>query len=137
MPCRSKQRRQLVLSTFAGRLVLPVALTDMLAALTQGADDRGQAELLKRFGRTQLDMPDAAAQLSEETETVTESGAREENLTQLMSASLDEARMARENGQKRGAAFIGASRTPLGHRPGVLQGHPRGFEQLGVARQSG
>ena len=95
--------------------MLPVALTDMLTALARGADDRGQAELLKRFGRALLDMPDAAARLLEETATVMESGAREENLTQLMSAALDEARMARENGQKRGAAFIEVLEEHLDH----------------------
>jgi hypothetical protein len=95
--------------------MLPSALTDMLAALAQCANDRGQAELLKRFGRALLDMPDAAAQLLEETATVTGSGAREENLAQLMSAALDEARMARENGQKRGAAFIGVLEAHLDH----------------------
>ena len=95
--------------------MLPADIETMLVALAQANDDRSLSERLKRFGRALLDMPDAAARLLDEIAAVTGSDARDEHLSQLMSAALDEARMARENGQKRGAAFIAALEEQLTH----------------------
>lgn len=86
--------------------LLPTAITRMLTSLKRDADHRVRAEQLEKFGRVLLDAPEDASDLLDEIAGMTTAGAREEKMTDLLGAALDEARMARENGQKRGATFI-------------------------------
>ena len=88
--------------------MLPTAITTMLAALEQASGPRQQADRLKTSGRALVDAPDLAAQLVDEMAGISTVGPREEQLSRLLGAALDEARMARENGQKRGAALVDA-----------------------------
>ncbi len=94
--------------------MLPTAITSMLAALDQSSAPRRQSDRLKGFGRALMDDSDLARQLVDEIAGISAAGAREEQLSQLLGAALDEARMARENGQKRGAALIDALEEQLG-----------------------
>ena len=86
--------------------MLPTSIADMADALLGSDDFADRADLLKRFGRGLLCRPQDAVELLAEAASVEGLGAREEALTQLLSAALDEARMARENGQRQGDALI-------------------------------
>lgn len=86
--------------------LLPTAITRVLTSLERDADHRVRAEQLEKFGRVLLDAPEDASDLLDEIAGMTTASAREEQMSHLLGAALDQARMARENGQKRGAAFI-------------------------------
>lgn len=94
--------------------MLPTPITNMLAVLERPSGHRPQADHLQRFGRALVDAPDLAAQLLDEMAAISMVSARDEQMSQLLGATLDEARMARENGQKRGAALIDALEGQLG-----------------------
>ena len=94
--------------------MLPTSITDMADALVDCGDDEVRADLLKRFGRDLLRRQETAAGLLEAVASVDELGGRDEALTQLLGAALDEARMARENGQGQGGALIDLLETRLG-----------------------
>ncbi|MBI1246133.1 MAG: UPF0149 family protein [Alphaproteobacteria bacterium] len=102
-----------------GSLMLPTAITNMVIALERRSDHGAQADDLKRFGRALVDAPDDAVQLLNATGGITATGTHEERMTQLLAAALDEARMARENGQRRGAAFIDALEQQLSRLAGT------------------
>ncbi|MGR3593995.1 MAG: UPF0149 family protein [Limimaricola soesokkakensis] len=87
----------------------------MLAALAQASDPKAQEAELKHFGRALLERPkDAAGLLAQMAGSASAAGAGEDRMSQLLSTGLDEARMARENGQRRGALFIEALEAQLG-----------------------
>lgn len=86
--------------------MLPISITAMLNTLTQAAQPKVQAENVTRFGRTLLEAPADAADVLEALAGTSTGGAEEENISLLLGAALDEARMARENGQRHGALFI-------------------------------
>lgn len=94
--------------------MLPGAITTMLDTLARGSGPGAQADQMKRFGRALLHAPDDAAQLLAAIAGSPTAGAREERMSRLLSSALDEARMARENGQKLGADFIAAMDDRLG-----------------------
>ncbi|WP_370160378.1 UPF0149 family protein [Limimaricola soesokkakensis] len=86
--------------------MLPPSVTTMLAALAQASDPTALAAELKRFGRVLLERPDDAAALLAQMAGSTSTGDDEECMSHLLSTVLDEARLARENGQRQGALFI-------------------------------
>uniref|UniRef100_UPI00396CF011 hypothetical protein n=1 Tax=Paracoccus sp. TaxID=267 RepID=UPI00396CF011 len=94
--------------------MLSNSITAMLTALAQDAHSRVQAETLARFGRALLAAPADAAELLGALAGISSGGADEECMSLLLSAALDEARMARENGQQQGALFIDALEAHLG-----------------------
>ncbi|WP_334062882.1 UPF0149 family protein [Limimaricola cinnabarinus] len=85
----------------------------MLTALAQASDPMAQASALKRFGRALLERQDDAAALLAQV-AGSAIGDDDERMSQLLSTVLDEARMARENGQRQGALFIDALEAQLG-----------------------
>jgi len=107
--------------------MLPTTLTDMLDALDRPSGAGPQAEPLQRFARALVDSPDLAARLLEALAGTDASGDREERMSRLLCAALDEARMARENGQRRGAVFIEALEDALARLAGngALSGRGR------------
>lgn len=94
--------------------MLPTSIADMADTLAETDDDGVRADLLKRLARGLQGRPHTAAELLEDVASVNEPGAREEALTQVLGALLDEARMARENGQSQGGALIDLLETRLG-----------------------
>ena len=94
--------------------MLSPSVTTMLTALARTPDPRALAAELKQFGRMLLEMPDDAAALLAQMAGSTTTGHDEEHMSQLLSTVLDEARMARENGQQRGALFIKSLEAQLG-----------------------
>ncbi|PHP26804.1 UPF0149 family protein [Limimaricola cinnabarinus] len=95
--------------------MLPPSIKTMLAALAQATDPKAHAAQLQRFGRALLERPDdAAALLAQTAESAAAARGDEERMSQLLGTALDEARMARENGQRRGALFIEGLETRLG-----------------------
>ncbi len=83
--------------------MLPTSVTTMLTALAKGSDHKVQAENLKRFGRALLKAPADAAEVLVAMADISTAGADEERMSHLLSAALDEARMARENLSQAGA----------------------------------
>lgn len=98
----------------SGTSMLPKSVTTMLTALAQPVDLKVRAEKLTRFGRVLLSAPADAAEVLEALAGVSTVGADEERLSYLLGAALDEARMARENGQQQGALFIDTLEAHLG-----------------------
>ncbi|WP_432256549.1 hypothetical protein [Limimaricola sp. AA108-03] len=95
--------------------MLSPSVKTMLAALAQASDPKTHAAELQRSGRALLERPyDAAGLLAQMAGRATAVGEDEERMSQLLSTVLDEARMARENGQRRGALFIDALEAQLG-----------------------
>ncbi|MGR3739124.1 MAG: UPF0149 family protein [Limimaricola soesokkakensis] len=95
--------------------MLPSSVKTTLAALAKASDPKTHAAELKHFGRALLERPkDAARFLAQMAGSAAAAGAGEDRMSQLLSTGLDEARMARENGQRRGALFIDALETQLG-----------------------
>ncbi|WP_282027144.1 hypothetical protein, partial [Limimaricola cinnabarinus] len=94
--------------------MLPPSIKTMLAALAQATDPKAHAAQLQRFGRALLERPDDAAALL--AQTAESAAARDdgERMSQLLGTALDEARMARENGQWSGALFIEGLEARLG-----------------------
>ncbi|WP_131505577.1 hypothetical protein, partial [Limimaricola cinnabarinus] len=86
----------------------------MLVALAQAPDPRAHAAELKRISRALLERPEDAAALLAQMAGSTTAGHDEEHMSQLLGTVLDEARMARENGQRRGALFIESLEAQLG-----------------------
>ena len=86
--------------------MLPTSITTMLAALARDSDPKGRADKLKRFGRALVQAPAEVAEVLEVLAGISTAGPAEERMSHLLSAALDEARMARENGQQQGARFI-------------------------------
>ncbi|MCP1167133.1 hypothetical protein [Limimaricola litoreus] len=82
--------------------MLPSSVTTMLVALAQAPDPRAHAAELKQIGRALLERPDNAAALLAQMAGSTTTGHDEKHMSKLLSTVLDEARMARENGQRRG-----------------------------------
>ncbi len=89
------------------------SVTAMLTVLAQASDSMAQASALKRFGRALLERQDDAAALLAQV-AGSAIGDDDERMSQLLSTVLDEARMARENGQRQGALFIDALEAQLG-----------------------
>jgi hypothetical protein len=89
--------------------MLPTAITRMLTELER-RDGRAPPDRIASFARALLADSDLAATLVDAVAVTGSDGAdrREEDLAALLGAALDEARMARENGQGRGAALIEA-----------------------------
>ncbi len=95
--------------------MLPPSIKTMLAALAQATDPKAHAAELQRFGRALLERPDdAAALLAQTAESAAAAKGDEERMSQLLGTALDEARMARENGQRCGALFIEGLEARLG-----------------------
>ena len=94
--------------------MLSPSVTTMLTALAQAPDPRALAAELKQFGRMLLERPDDAAALLAQMAGSTTTGHDEEQMSQLLSTVLDEARMARENGQRQAALFIVSLEAQLG-----------------------
>lgn len=93
--------------------MLPATILNMLASLEEISGHKAQVDQLKDFGQVLLDRPEDAAGLLDAIAAMTGAGVREEQVTQLLGMALDEARMARESGQNRGAAFIDAMEARL------------------------
>ena len=91
----------------------------MLGVLAEGAGPFAMADKSRRFGRDLLDAPQDASDLLAALACGDTSGPEEESLSRLLGAALDEARMARENGQQKGAVFIERLEAQLG----ALVGH--------------
>ncbi|MGR3590501.1 MAG: hypothetical protein ACU0BO_00830, partial [Limimaricola soesokkakensis] len=95
--------------------MLSSSVKTMLAALAKASDPNTHAAELQRFGRALLERPDdAAGLLAQMAGSAAGAGEDGERMSQLLSTVLDEARMARENGQRRGALFIDALEAQLG-----------------------
>lgn len=88
--------------------MLPKSVTSMLAALAQPSNPKVRAEKLTLTGRALAAAPADAAEVLAAVAGLSTVGADEECMCQLLGAALDEARMARENGQQQGAHFIDA-----------------------------
>ncbi|MGR3592204.1 MAG: UPF0149 family protein [Limimaricola soesokkakensis] len=86
----------------------------MLTALAQASEPTALAAELKRFGRVLLERPDDAAALLAQMAGSTTTGDEEERMSHLLSTVLDEARLARENGQRQGALFIEGLEAQIG-----------------------
>lgn len=95
--------------------MLSPSVKTTLAALAKASDPKTHAAELQRFGRALLERPDdAAGLLAQMAGSAAGAGEDEGRMSQLLSTVLDEARMARENGQRRGALFIDALEAQLG-----------------------
>ncbi|MGR3738084.1 MAG: hypothetical protein ACU0B9_05680, partial [Limimaricola soesokkakensis] len=95
--------------------MLSPSVKTTLAALAKASDPKTHAAELQRFGRALLERPDdAAGLLAQMACSAAGAGEDEGRMSQLLSTVLDEARMARENGQRRGALFIDALEAQLG-----------------------
>ena len=94
--------------------MLPTEITNMLAALEKRSGEGPRADRLTRFGRAVVDAPELAARLLDEMADMDMASPRDDGMVRLLGAALDEARMARENGQARGTAFISAVEEHLG-----------------------
>jgi len=79
---------------------------NMLAVIAAARDASVQGEHIARFGRKLFEAPKDAAALLEALAEVDRAGTEAEHMSRLLAAALDDARMARENGQGRGADFI-------------------------------
>lgn len=87
----------------------------MLAFLETEPREHVQDDALRQFGRGISEAPDEGAQLLAEIASIDATGPHEERLSVLFTSALDEARMAMENGQARGRAFIAAVEDRLAH----------------------
>lgn len=94
--------------------MLSTSVKAMLTALAQDSSTKVQAENLKQFGRALLEAPSEAAEVLAAMADISTAQAHDEHMSQLLSAALDEARMARENGQQQGTLFIDALEAHLG-----------------------
>lgn len=83
-------------------------ISNMLAALQRQVGDRERAETLAGFGLALVDAPAEAAALLSQMAGSDATGPRADDMIALLSTALDEARMARENGRRRGDSLIGA-----------------------------
>lgn len=81
-------------------------ISDMIQAVDAAKSPSSHSELLRRFGKQLLARPDLCAGLINEAATSRLSDGQME----LLIAALDEARMADENGQGKGHAFLDAMR---------------------------
>lgn len=76
---------------------------NMLAVIAAARDASVRGEHIARFGRKLFAAPKDAAALLEALAEVDRAGIEAEHMSRLLAAALDDARMARENGQGRGA----------------------------------
>lgn len=77
-------------------------ISKMVRAVEAAKMPADQSELLRRFGKDLLARPDLCAELIQEAKT----GPLSDGQMSVLTAALDEARMADENAQRKGRAFL-------------------------------
>lgn len=86
--------------------MLPPKIQTLLDALPQNPDATGTHHAFKRVALSLLSEPEQAAAVVEAIGRLETRSHPDERLVSLLSSTLDEARMARENGKTVGASFI-------------------------------
>ncbi len=83
-----------------------ILLNDLLRHLSSGQNAEEQSDVLRHAGKALLRAPDLVTDLIVELCQGPETEGNSEHKSMLLTAALDEGRMARENGQKQGTGFL-------------------------------